>query len=202
MNDESKKIVVSGEGANSELKAKTAFVEFVKLHPELLAVDFLKKAKNVYKGFAKDFVVEGNQEGVAVLLKVNSTEKNPEFKTKAAHSYLKRLMRLIEDKTEFPDNAKYVAEVMGIFSGIVKLFPDRTPQYFSSYEVDADLTVIAGQTLDGTPKKYYWADASIEKYQDEIEPIILFALERHARGENIPAEFNELKDLYAKSQGT
>ncbi len=182
-----------------EVKGKrSGLAEFTSNHTELLLQDFKQKATSVLNELKQDFVIDFPEQGMEVSLPAVVSDL-PLFDTKVSQMVIRRLERVIEG-SGLENNVAIAKEVMDNFRTIALRFPTRIPKYFKDYEVNESLNIISGYSNDNEKRKYYWADSSIERYQDETEPVILFALELARKGVDIPSKFNELEALYKKSK--
>lgn len=80
----------------------------------------------------------------------------------------------------------YAADVTDWLRRVALWRPDLIPQYFGEY-VAADELKNQGS---------YYPDGRIERFEQELEPVIMYARTLAAQGHTIPDNFRQLEELY------
>ncbi len=171
--------------------------EALELQQEKLAQDFQEKARGVHTKIAEEFEIKIDPT-TTIITTVSSAVEGHAFKTIQAQSYLNRLASLADNTDGYEDLTKYAAAVMGILGAVAKAFPDKIPRYFSGYHVKTELKIYSSP-FRGTGAKSYFPDGSIDAFEEEVESVIVYALEHYTETNPPPDSFEKLKSEYKKS---
>ncbi len=156
---------------------------------ERLKQDFVYKATSVLHKLEGELVVTTETPTVTLII---ADSDNGKFKNTMLGFCMRRLRVLTEgEHAEGP--AKHAASIMQVFGRLAKDLPEKIPLYFKDYVKNPD---IYGYVED----KYYWPDGTIERYQDEIEPIIVYTLEKYTIDNPPTGDFQQLKTEYKARQ--
>lgn len=173
-------VPVSEQEKPEEKKRGLSFSEAYDQMVAEVREDYLNRAKTTSKWFSHDFLISGKGRDAKVV-DLFAEEEVPE--TEKVKSWNIQFLRDELIKLTGPDVLEDQAKrIAGVLDRVVSQFPDRIPRYFQGYTKCAS-----------------FPDSTLERFQEETEPLILFALELDKKGEAIPSKIKDLKTLYAKS---